>query len=134
MFSQVEACLEKEKVRLVLLESPTNPRMQICDIQAICEMAHKKGALVCVDNSILTAAFCRPLDLGADIAMTSATKFISGHSDVTGGLLAVRDMDLAKRIYFLQVRILVFSVQKLLVRMPKVPFWVLSIAGFVFEA
>lgn len=103
MFSKVEECLKSEKIRLVMLESPTNPRMQVCDIRAICQMAHKAGALVCVDNSILTAAYCQPLLLGADISMTSATKFISGHSDVTAGLLCVRDPELAKQIYFLQV-------------------------------
>ena len=101
---QVEDRLRKEKIRLVMLESPTNPRMQVCDIKAICQMAHEAGAMVCVDNSILTAANCRPLELGADISMTSATKFISGHSDVTGGVLSVKDPDLAKRIYFVQVR------------------------------
>ena len=103
VLSRVEACLKSEKIRLVMLESPTNPRLQVCDIRAICEMAHKAGALVCVDNSILTAAYSQPLALGADIAMTSATKFISGHSDVTAGLLSVKDPELAKRIYFLQV-------------------------------
>lgn len=111
-----------------MLESPTNPRMQICDIQEICKLAHEAGAIVCVDNSILTAAFCQPLSLGADIAMTSATKFISGHSDVTAGLLAIKDPELAIKIHFLQVRCP--SVQSLDVcRMQKGRFWVLLIAG-----
>lgn len=61
------------------------------------------GALVVVDNSILAPTFQQPLALGADIVMTSATKFIAGHSDVTGGLLSVRDPDLADRVYFYQV-------------------------------
>ncbi|PRW56037.1 cystathionine beta-lyase [Chlorella sorokiniana] len=98
----VRGAIVPGRTRLVMLESPTNPRMQICDIQAICEMAHAAGALVCVDNSILTCIYQRPLDLGADIAMTSATKFIGGHSDVTAGILAVRDKQLADRLYFLQ--------------------------------
>ena len=68
----------------VMLESPTNPRMQITDIRGISELAHAVGALVCVDNSIMTPVFQKPLELGADISMTSATKFICGHSDVTG--------------------------------------------------
>lgn len=90
------------KTKLVMLESPTNPRMQVCDIKRICEMAKDVGALTCVDNSILTPLYQMPLDLGADISMTSATKFIGGHSDVTGGVLAVRDPELAKRLYFVQ--------------------------------
>ncbi len=61
------------------------------------------GALVVVDNSILAPTFQQPLALGADIVMTSATKFIAGHSDVTGGLLSVKDPQLAERVYFYQV-------------------------------
>lgn len=98
----VQAAILPGKTRMVMLESPTNPRMQICDIKAICDMAHAAGALVCVDNSIMCPLFQRPLDLGADISMTSATKFIGGHSDVTGGILAVKDVELAEQIYFVQ--------------------------------
>ncbi|KAK9915143.1 hypothetical protein WJX75_005286 [Coccomyxa subellipsoidea] len=90
------------KTKLVMLESPTNPRMQICDIAALTAIAHEAGALVVVDNSILAPTFQQPLALGADIVMTSATKFIAGHSDVTGGLLSVRDPALAERVYFYQ--------------------------------
>lgn len=90
------------KTKLVMLESPTNPRMSICDIKAVCAMAHEAGALVCVDNSIMCAGYQRPLDLGADISMTSATKFIGGHSDVTAGILAVKGKELADKIYFVQ--------------------------------
>eukprot|EP00210_Caulerpa_lentillifera_P005845 g5589.t1 len=100
--NQIANCLKSNSIRLVMLESPTNPRMQVCDIQEICKLAHAAGAIVCVDNSILTAVFCQPLALGADITMTSATKFISGHSDVTAGLLAIKDPELAAKIYFLQ--------------------------------
>ena len=67
-------------------------------------MVDQAGALVVVDNSILAPTFQQPLVLGADIVMTSATKFIAGHSDVTGGLLSVRDPELAERVYFYQVR------------------------------
>ncbi|KAL4457693.1 hypothetical protein ABPG75_012558 [Micractinium tetrahymenae] len=98
----VRAAIRPGQTALVMLESPTNPRMQICDIKAICQLAHEVGALVCVDNSILTCLYQPALDLGADIAMTSATKFIGGHSDVTAGVLAVRDKQLADRIYFVQ--------------------------------
>ena len=61
-------------VKLVLIESPTNPRLEVCDIRAICGVAKQYGAIVCVDNSIMAPLFQRPIDLGADISMTSATK------------------------------------------------------------
>lgn len=77
--------------------------MQICDIRKAADIAHDAGALVLVDNSIMAPTFCQPLSLGADISMTSATKFIAGHSDVTGGILTVKDKELADRVYFLQV-------------------------------
>jgi cystathionine beta-lyase len=98
----VKAAIEGGKTTMVMMESPTNPRLQVIDIAAICKMAHDKGALVCVDNSIMCPTFQSPLDLGADISMTSATKFIAGHSDVTGGLLACKGEELGKRIYFHQ--------------------------------
>ncbi|CAH9105436.1 unnamed protein product [Cuscuta epithymum] len=90
------------KTKLVWLESPTNPRQQICDIRKIAEMAHAHRALVLVDNSIMSCVLCCPLELGADIVMTSATKFISGHSDLMAGVLAVKGESLAKELYFLQ--------------------------------
>ncbi|XP_022153887.1 cystathionine beta-lyase, chloroplastic isoform X2 [Momordica charantia] len=88
--------------KLVWLESPTNPRLQITDIRKIVTMAHKHGALVLVDNSIMSPVLSQPLDLGADIVMHSATKFIAGHSDVMAGVLAVRGESLGKELYFLQ--------------------------------
>lgn len=91
------------RTKLMMLESPTNPRMQVCDLRALTEIAHEAGALSVVDNSILTFMYQRPLDLGADISMTSATKFIGGHSDVMAGVLAVRDEKLADAIAFHQV-------------------------------
>lgn len=98
----VKRAIDGGNTTMVMLESPTNPRLQITDIRAISEMAHAKGALVCVDNSIMAPVFQAPLDLGADISMTSATKFISGQSDVTGGILACRGEQLGKDIYFHQ--------------------------------
>jgi cystathionine beta-lyase len=99
---EVRGALEKGDVRLVLVETPTNPRLEVCDIKAICELAHEYGAYVCVDNSIMAPIFQRPIELGADISMTSATKFIAGHSDVTGGILSVVGKELAEEIYFHQ--------------------------------
>ncbi|KAH0928393.1 hypothetical protein HID58_014120 [Brassica napus] len=88
--------------KLVWLESPTNPRQQISDIRKIAEMAHAQGALLLVDNSIMSPVLARPLELGADIVMHSATKFIAGHSDLMGGVLTVKGEKLAKELYFLQ--------------------------------
>lgn len=90
------------KTKLVMMESPTNPRCMISDIQAIAEAAHEVGALLLVDNSIMSPVLSKPLTLGADIVMHSATKFISGHSDVMAGVLAVNDDSLAQELYFLQ--------------------------------
>ncbi|KAJ6802668.1 cystathionine beta-lyase, chloroplastic isoform X1 [Iris pallida] len=90
------------RTRLVWLESPTNPRQQIIDIRKVAELAHSQGALVMVDNSIMSPVLCQPLELGADIVMESATKFISGHSDLMAGVLAVKGQSLAKSIAFLQ--------------------------------
>jgi len=98
----VEAAIIPGKTKLVMLESPTNPRMQVCDIKAICDIAHAAGAVVCVDNSIMAPLYQRPLELGADICMTSATKFIGGHSDVTAGILTVKGKELAQKLYFYQ--------------------------------
>ncbi|XP_078182132.1 cystathionine beta-lyase [Carex rostrata] len=90
------------KTRLVWLESPTNPRQQITDIRKISEIAHAHGALVLVDNSIMSPVLSQPLELGADIVMHSATKFIAGHSDLMAGILAVKGESLAREIAFLQ--------------------------------
>ncbi|KAJ4947986.1 hypothetical protein NE237_014189 [Protea cynaroides] len=88
--------------KLVWLENPTNPRLQISDIRKIAEMAHAHGALLLVDNSILSPVLSQPLELGADIVMHSATKFVGGHSDVMAGVLAIKGESLAKEIAFLQ--------------------------------
>ena len=76
--------------------SPTHPPTPAC-------LAAQVGALVVVDNSIMAPTFQQPLALGADISMTSATKFLNGHSDIMGGILSVKGPELAKRIYFTQV-------------------------------
>lgn len=90
------------QTKLLWLESPTNPRQQITDIRKISEIAHSHGALVMVDNSIMSPVLSQPIELGADIVMHSATKFISGHSDLMAGILAVKGESLAKEIAFLQ--------------------------------
>ena len=88
--------------RLVYLESPTNPLLQIIDIAAVSDIAHRSGALVCVDNSTMSPYLQRPLELGADIVLHSATKFLCGHSDVMAGAVVVADEDLAQELYLIQ--------------------------------
>ena len=92
----------RPETKLVWMESPTNPRMQVIDIAGIAAAARSAGALSLVDNSIMAPVFQKPIGLGVDICMTSATKFVAGHSDVTAGILSVKGDELAKRVYFLQ--------------------------------
>jgi len=91
-----------ERTRLLYLESPTNPLLRVVDIRRIAELAHTNGALLAVDSSAMSPYLQNPLDLGADIVLHSATKYLCGHSDVTGGVVVVKDQELAKQIYFLQ--------------------------------
>jgi cysteine-S-conjugate beta-lyase len=84
------------------VETPSNPLLKVTDIEAISQLAREIGALTYVDNTFLTPALQKPLELGADIVLHSATKFLSGHSDVVAGLAVVKDEELAKRLYFLQ--------------------------------
>jgi cysteine-S-conjugate beta-lyase len=88
--------------KLVYLESPTNPLLQIVDIAAVSEIAHRNGALVCVDNSTMSPYLQRPLELGVDIVLHSATKFLCGHSDVMAGAVVVADDELAQELYLIQ--------------------------------
>jgi cystathionine gamma-synthase len=88
--------------KLVWLETPTNPLLRCFDIEKIAEIAHARGALVCVDNTFATPFLQQPLTLGADVVVHSATKYLGGHSDVVGGFLALDDDDLAGRLTFSQ--------------------------------
>ena len=88
--------------KLLWIESPGNPLLSITDIAACADIAHAVGALVACDNTLATPALSRPLDLGADVVMHSATKYIGGHSDLLGGALVVRDAELAARLHWLQ--------------------------------
>ncbi|TWT36328.1 Cystathionine beta-lyase [Posidoniimonas corsicana] len=92
----------RPNTKLVWVESPGNPRMTICDYAAVAELAHQHGALMGCDNTFATPVLCRPLELGVDIVMHSATKYYGGHGDVLGGLLAVQDKALRDELYFLQ--------------------------------
>jgi cystathionine beta-lyase len=88
--------------RLIFVETPTNPFLRVLDLQAIAQVAHQHGVLFCVDNSTMSPYLQNPIALGADIVVHSATKFLCGHSDVTGGVIVVKDQALAEEIYFLQ--------------------------------
>jgi cystathionine beta-lyase/cystathionine gamma-synthase len=91
-----------ERTRIVWLETPTNPLLNVIDIQAAAEIAHAAGAMVVVDNTFATPYLQRPLELGADIVLHSTTKYLGGHSDVVGGFAATNDPTIAERLQFLQ--------------------------------
>ena len=91
-----------ERTRIVWLETPTNPLLNVIDIRAAAEAAHAAGALVVVDNTFATPYLQRPLELGADIVLHSTTKYLGGHSDVVGGFAAMNDPTIAERLQFLQ--------------------------------
>lgn len=88
--------------KLIWVETPTNPMMNIIDIKVSAAIAKKHNILLAVDNTFATPYLQRPLDLGADIVMHSATKYLGGHSDVVMGALVVKDKELADRLYFIQ--------------------------------
>jgi len=88
--------------KLIWVETPTNPMMNIIDIKAVAEIAKKHHILLAVDNTFATPYLQQPLDLGADIVMHSATKYLGGHSDVVMGALVVKDKELADKLYFIQ--------------------------------
>jgi cystathionine beta-lyase/cystathionine gamma-synthase len=90
------------KTKLVWIETPTNPLMNITDIEAVAAIAKKAGALLCVDNTFASPYLQNPLDLGADIVMHSATKYLGGHSDVIQGCLVMNDDALREQLYFIQ--------------------------------
>jgi len=88
--------------KLIWVETPTNPMMNVIDIKAVGQLAKKHDLLFAVDNTFATPYLQRPLDLGADIVMHSATKYLGGHSDVVVGALIVKDKELADKLYFIQ--------------------------------
>lgn len=92
-----------DNVTMVFLESPSNPLLRVSDIAAIAEIAHRNGAIVVVDNTFMTPLLQKPLDLGADISVQSATKYLGGHADLLGGVAATNDDALAERLWHLQM-------------------------------
>ncbi|MEI2714502.1 MAG: cystathionine gamma-synthase [Nocardioides sp.] len=98
----VRAAIKPGVTTLVWVETPTNPLLNLGDIEALANAAHDGGALLVVDNTFATPYLQQPLTLGADVVVHSTTKYIGGHSDVIGGALVVRDLDLAEKIAFHQ--------------------------------
>jgi cystathionine gamma-synthase len=91
-----------ERTRIVWIETPSNPLLNIVDIQKAADAAHAAGAILVVDNTFATPYLQRPLELGADIVVHSTTKYLGGHSDVVGGFAATNDPTIAERLLFLQ--------------------------------
>ena len=100
-FANLGAHLD-ETTRMVWVESPSNPLLNVVDIAAAAEAAHAAGALLVVDNTFATPYLQRPIELGADVVVHSTTKYLGGHSDVVGGFAATSDPTIAERLYFLQ--------------------------------
>ncbi|WP_210649035.1 cystathionine gamma-synthase [Nocardioides sp. SYSU D00065] len=98
----VAAAIEPGRTRLVWVETPTNPMLTIGDIEALATVAHDAGALLVVDNTFASPYLQQPLTLGADVVVHSTTKYVGGHSDVVGGAVIVRDLELAEKIAFHQ--------------------------------
>jgi cystathionine beta-lyase/cystathionine gamma-synthase len=88
--------------KLIWIETPTNPLMKLVDIKAVCDLVKGKNILVAVDNTFATPYLQKPLDLGADIVMHSATKYLGGHSDVIAGALVAKTKDLGEELHFIQ--------------------------------
>ena len=92
----------KDNTRLIWIESPTNPLLELVDIKAVCSLAKMHDILTCVDNTFATAWNQKPLELGADLVMLSASKYIGGHSDLIGGAVITQREDIASRLDFLK--------------------------------
>jgi len=98
----VRAAIRPGETKLVWVETPTNPMLNIGDIEALAAVAHDAGALLVVDNTFASPYLQQPLTLGADVVLHSTTKYCGGHSDVVGGALVVRDLELAEKVGFHQ--------------------------------
>ena len=91
-----------DDVKMIFIETPSNPLLRVTDIARLAKLAHEKGALVVVDNTFLTPYYQKPLKFGADIVVYSATKYIGGHADVIAGVVTTNDEKLAERIAFMK--------------------------------
>jgi len=93
----VRSAITRGRTRLVWIETPSNPLWTITDIEAVCDLAHRAGAIVCADSTVATPVLCKPLDFGCDLVVHSATKYLNGHSDVVAGAIATARVDAAWR-------------------------------------
>ncbi len=100
--AELEATLQRERPRMIWLESPSNPLLQVFDITQLSQLAHQYGAWLVVDNTFASPYNQNPLALGADLVVHSTTKYIGGHSDVIGGAVIARDPDLIERLKFIR--------------------------------
>jgi cystathionine gamma-synthase len=98
----IRAAIRPGKTKIVWLETPTNPLLNVADIAIVAQIAHDAGALLVVDNTFASPYLQQPLELGADVVVHSTTKYMGGHSDVVGGALIVRDAELIEKIAFHQ--------------------------------
>ena len=98
----LEALKAEGRVKAIFIETPTNPLMDITDIKEIAKLAKEYGALTIVDNTFMTPYLQKPLELGADIVVHSATKYLGGHSDLVAGLVAVKEQELWEKLHFIQ--------------------------------
>lgn len=132
------------KTRLIWLESPTNPLLKISDIEKISAIAKENNILVCVDNTFATPIIQKPLDLGADIVLHSATKYIGGHTDVLAGIVVTRSDELGEKLKYIQNAtggvlspfdswLLIRSIETLKIRVEKHSLNALMIADFLEE-
>ncbi len=101
-FTAVESAFKEHRPRMVWVESPTNPTLKVSDLARIARIAEDHGAIAIADNTFCSPILQRPLDLGMHVVMHSATKYLGGHSDVVGGVLATRVPEIAERLRFLQ--------------------------------
>jgi len=97
----VERALQKN-TRLLFLETPTNPLMELCDLRAICDLSHRHGVEVVVDNTFMSPYFQRPIEFGADMVVHSTTKFLNGHSDGLGGVVVCTKVEQEEKLAFIQ--------------------------------
>jgi methionine-gamma-lyase len=100
--AEIRAAMRPE-TKMVYVETPSNPLMQVTDVRAVAALAHEKGALLVVDSTFASPYLQKPLTLGADVVLHSVTKFINGHADVVGGILVARDTELYRRIRAMMV-------------------------------
>ena len=91
----VRSAITRGRTGLVWIETPSNPLWTITDIEAVCDLAHRAGAIVCADSTVATPVLCKPLDFGCDLVVHSATKYLNGHSDVVAGAIATARVDAA---------------------------------------